>query len=259
MSQTERQALRQIEDRLRAQALELARGLLPDLENETLERAALWTGLEFLKDSVRQHLQRDELEIRHRQAELEQHSDFAKDIREVYAEAEQEKGRLLEHQGALKPLVLACQGHPRFAQLMRSGYGTRDYKVPFWRYSYHQDKQAARELCQRTGKKNFAQLREDYLSALESLGILQERLKNVAQAPLRSPRKEWQALEERRQGLVRLHLGTAHSRIQLALLRKGPIWHALARASLPPELRQQLEDTGLLLDQLEERRKLKLR
>lgn len=250
-----RQQIEKVEDRLRAQALESACALLPNLEENSLARAAQWTGLDFLRDSILEHIEREEKEIALRQRELEQHPDFKLDIREVYAEVEAEKRRLEEHQRSLKPLIATCNGHPRFAQLVRDGYGTSRYKTPFWRFSYHSDRQAARELCKRTGKATFAALLEEYYAAGESLGVLQERIKHVDQIPRRTPKKEWQQLEERKLGLEKLHLGTARSRIQLALLRQGPIWKSLKQAKMPQELVRSLEATGLLLDQLEELRR----
>jgi len=250
-----RRQIEGVEDRLRAQALEFARSVLPDLKEDSLARAAQWTGLDFLRESIRDHMEREKQEIAQRQQELEQHPDFKLDIREVYAEAEAEKRRLEEHQRSLKPLIVTCNGHPRFAQLVRNGYGTPRYKTPFWRFSYHSDRQAARELCKRTGKANFTALLEEYYAAGESLDLLQERMKHVEQMPRRTPKKEWQQLEDRKLGLEKLHLGTAHSRIQLALLRQGPIWNHLKQAQLPPDLARNLEYTGLLLDQLDELRR----
>ena len=249
-----RDQIARVEDLLRQEAQELSLRLLPGLEPEQLAQAHLWTGLDFLQPTLLELLQREREQLQTRRQRLEQEPDFQIPVSESQRLASAELRRLREHQADLTPFLRTCHGHPRFADLLRNGYGTGSYATPFWRLSFYADRRAAAELCQRTGKKNFAALLRDYQSANESYDILDDRLHNLKQRPA-GPRQEWEQLGQRLTELDRVYLSTAQSRIQLALLKGGPCWDRLAKVELERELRRLVEATGLLKDQLDELRK----
>ena len=246
-----RDQISRVEDLFRQEALELARRLLPDLSQR--EQAYEATGLDFLQPLLMELLAAERQQLEERRALLEQDPDFSTPVSESRRLAAEELRRIQEHQAALVPLLRICHGHPRFAHLLDSGYGTGRYGVPFWRLSYYADRKAASEICQRAGKKNFSALLRDYQSANESYDVLHDRLEQIQQRPP-TPRQEWEQLGRRLENLERVHLSTAQSRIQLALLKGGPCWDVLSRVTLDAEMRRLVEATGLLRDQLDELR-----
>ncbi len=251
-----RQRIEKLEDRLRSQARTLASQLLPDLSDEALSRAQRWTGLDFLGPAFRQHVERDRQDILNRRRELESHPDFSKSAEEQIESIETERQRLEGHKEALLPLLRACEAHPRFGELLKKGYGTQRYRTAFWRLSFYRDRSVARELCRRTGKKTFQELIDDYRQAVESFEVLQQRLQELKSAYQKSPRKQWELLGQRLESLDSVHLNTAQSRIQLALLKGGQVYRCLEQSSeMPRDLRLALEESRLLHDQLDELRR----
>jgi len=242
-----------IEDLLRQETQELAQRLLPDLAQ--LERAHHATGLDFLEPGAfQQNLERQRRQLQQRREALQQDPDFSRPISDSQRLAAAERKRLQEHQAALVPLIQICHRHPRFAQLLKNGYGTGRYATPFWRMSYYADRKAAAELCQLTGKKNFATLLRDYQSANEAFDVLHGRLQDLQRKSV-SARQEWESLGTQLETLDRLALSTAQTRLQLALLKGGSCWQILEKAGLDRELRGLVDSTRLLLDQLEELRR----
>ncbi len=79
---------------------------------------------------------------------------------------------LAEAQELRKPgaeVLRTCLEHPRFERLMEIGFGTEAQKSPWWRYSYWQDRSAAKELvAQFPGKTTFAEVREEVRVAGET-------------------------------------------------------------------------------------------
>jgi hypothetical protein len=246
-----RDQISRVEDLLRQETHELSLRLLPGLEQ--LGKAHEYTGLDFLKPSFLDILTREREQLEQRRAELEGAPDFHVPVSESQRLAAAERRRIQEHQAALVPLIRICHSHPRFAELLRNGYGTGRYATPFWRLSYYADRKAAAELCQKAGKKNFAALLRDYHSANDSYDVLHERLEDLQERPP-TPRQQWEQLGRRLQELESVHLSTAQSRIQLALLKGGPCWAALQGAPLSPDVKQLVEATGLLKDQLDQLR-----
>jgi hypothetical protein len=249
-----REEIAACEDQLREATRVLAARLLPSLDQSTLDRCRLQTGLDFLNAQLLQHLAQERTDLEHQKSCLEKHPQYEgcpKLHAELHAE---EQGRLSSHRAALIPFLRACEGHPRFARLLRSGYGTARYDTPFWRLSFYSDRAAATELCQRTGKKSWAALLHDYETAAESYEVLSERLRELSQVRPRTPREEWESLERRLQSLSALHLQTAQSRLQLALLKGGEIWSRLQATELESSLHEAVLHAGLLHDQLQELR-----
>ncbi len=78
-----------------------------------------------------------------------------------------------EHLAPLLGVIAACN-HPRITRLIESGYGTSAYTTGFWRMSYYEDWKAGDEILARfPGKTFFAQVREDYIRAMQSVSPLQ--------------------------------------------------------------------------------------
>lgn len=100
------------------------------------------------------------------------------------------------HHQALQPVLKTCFKHPRFPELLQSGYGTKKYKKKFWRLAYHMDRKAAQEIEEACGDRPFAEIRADVISALEASSILDQRIKDLQQR-----RKDIEALCARRSKL----------------------------------------------------------
>ena len=254
-----RQRIEGAEDRLRREAQELARVLLPELSEEALQRARRWTGLDFLGPNLLENVERDRRDIETSRCELESHPDFARSPAAQIEAIETERQRLEGHKQALVPLLRACEADPRFTELVKKGYGTGRYRSAFWRLSFYRDRSDARDLCRRAGKKSFAELVEDYRQAVESFDVLQQRLQELKSAYQRSPRKLWEQLGQRLDKLEAVHLNTAQSRLQLALIKGGNVWGQLERSGdLPRDLKLAVNSACLLHDQLEELRRQRM-
>jgi hypothetical protein len=251
-----RQRTNECEDKLRCEAQRLAQLLLPDLGGPTLEQARAWTGLEYLGPKILEVLETERRALEQQRQVLEQSPEFGQCEHEAARQLQQEKGRLKEHLAALIPFLRTCEGHPRFAELVKKGYGTSAYQGRFWRLSYYSDRSAAAELCRRTGKASWDELMRDYRLATESYSVLGERLQDF-DATRRSPKREWEHLGRCLQGLEALHLQTLRVRLQLSLLKGGDIWARLESQSLPPRLKDQVQITALLADQLQELRRMR--
>ena len=109
-------------------------------------------------------------------------------------------------------------------------------------------------MCERTGKKNFAALLRDYEAALDSYETLNGRLDHLRTGPP-PPRLEWEQRGRQLEDLAASQLLTLQTRLQLALLKGGPIWTNLERSVMEAELARLVQSTGLLRDQLEELRR----
>ncbi len=239
-----------LEDQFRTASQELACALLPTLTLEEIERARIYTGLDFLQPSLLNGLSIKQEQLQNERRELEQQPNFDTDPKVLQSVTEDERQRLQDHQAALLPLLRTCLGHPRFSHLLRAGYGTSKYGFPFWRMSYYRDRKAAEELCQRTSHTSFSALLHDYHSANQAYESLSLKLEGLnSHTP--SARQLWRDLGRQIEQLEQSHLSTVRTRITLALLKGGSIWKSLAAAELPLQchelysfarsIRQQLE------------------
>ncbi|MBN9418199.1 hypothetical protein ABS71_07395 [bacterium SCN 62-11] len=251
-----RDQIARLEDQLRQENQVLALALLPSLDTEVVALAQRRTGLSFLLPSLFEILAAERRELEERRRHLESLPEFAVPIRESQRLTQDEIRRIREHQAALVPLIRECHGHPRFALLLRLGYGTGRYSTPFWRLSFYADRSAAEELCRRTGKKNFAALLRDYESAMDSYETLNGRLDSLKTGPP-PPRLEWEQRGRQLEELAGTQLITQRARLQLALFKGGAIWRVLEQSGLEPELARLVQAAGLLRDQLEELRKMR--
>lgn len=241
-----------VEDQVRTATQALAAGLITKMTVAHLEQARQWTGLEFLQPSLMNSLEseRGQLEVERR--ELEQEPDFHIDPKIVREQSELEKQRIKDHQAALLPLLRTCLGHPRFTQLLKSGFGTPKYGCPFWRMSFYRDRQAADEICRRTNHKTFSSLLDDYHSANQAYESLANKLEGLGEPPQTS-RQRWTAIGRRITHMEQIHLNTVHTRITLALLKGGPVpvWSNLEQADLPDTCKGLYQTARSLRDQLE--------
>ncbi|MBS2034900.1 hypothetical protein JST97_07925 [bacterium] len=253
-----RQQISRVEDQLRHEAQKLSVHLLPSLDPEVVALAQQRTGLSFLLPTLFDILGQEREQIEARRRELEALPEFGLSVSESQRLTQAELKRIRDHQAALVPLIRECHGHPRFALLLKLGYGTRAYSTPFWRLSFYADRRAAEELCRRTGKKNFAALLRDYEAAMDSYDTLNGRLESLKSGPP-PPRLEWEQRGRQLEELAATQLVTQQARLQLALLKGGPIWSRLEKTKLEPELAILVESTGLLRDQLEELRQQRAR
>ena len=249
-----RDQITRVEDLLRQETQELALRLLPSLEPEVVAQTQQRTGLAFLLPVLFEVLASERGHIEARRKHLEGLPEFAISVSESQRLAQAELRRIREHQAALVPLIRECHGHPRFAHLLRLGYGTGRYITPFWRLSFYADRRAAAELCARTGKKNFAALLRDYEAAIDSYETLNGRLDHLRTGPPPA-RLEWEQRGRQLEELAATQLVTLQTRLQLALLKGGSIWDRLEKSGLDPELGRLVQSTGLLRDQLEELRR----
>ena len=249
-----RDQIARVEDLLRQETQELSLRLLPSLDPEVVALAQRRTGLSFLLPTLFDILEAERKQIVERRRQLESLPEFAVSVSESQRLAQAELKRIRDHQAALVPLIRECHGHPRFALLLRLGYGTGRYSTPFWRLSFYADRRAAEELCRRTGKKNFTALLRDYEAAMDSYETLNGRLDHLKSGPPPA-RLEWEQRGRQLEELARTQLVTQQARLQLALFKGGPIWKTLEKSGLEPELARLVESTGLLRDQLEELRR----
>jgi hypothetical protein len=249
-----REQIARVEDSYRQETRRLALALLPSLEPEVVARAHRSTGLSFLLPSLFEILAAERRQLEERRLHLEGLPEYQVSVSESQRLTQAEVKRIREHQAALTPLIRECHGHPRFATLLRLNYGTARYSTPFWRLSFYADRKAAEELCRRTGKKNFAALRYDYESAMDSYETLNGRLDSLKSGPPPA-RLEWEQRGRQLEELARTQLNTQQARLQLALFKGGPIWAILENSGLQAELAQLLEAAGLVRDQLEELRR----
>lgn len=79
---------------------------------------------------------------------------------------------------ALEPFFSAT-AHPRLHHLLAVGYGTGDYKVPFWRLSYYSDWEAADAILARVPGKTFEQFRAEYEENDRAMRALNERASEI--------------------------------------------------------------------------------
>lgn len=249
-----REEMVRVEDLLRRETQRLSAALLPNLDPEVVSLAQRRTGLSFLLPVLFEILEAERRQIVERRQHLENLPEFGISVSESQRLAQAEFKRIREHQAALVPLIRECHGHPRFALLLRLGYGTGRYSTPFWRLSFYTDRRAAEELCRRTGKKNFSALLRDYETAMDSYETLNGRLDHLKSGPP-PVRLEWEQRGRQLEELAQTQLVTQQARLQLALFKGGPIWANLEKSGLEPELAQLLESAGLLRDQLEELRR----
>lgn len=175
--QTERQKV--LEQRDQA-AADLGRALLPALDPPSIARAAQITGLVGLpqenlpgqRESRRAWLSQRLSEITHdpryRDRELLRHPRTGSLVTALADATEQRR--------PLADVVDRCESHMRWTRLLELGWGTEEQKAPWWRFSYWSDRSAAAEIVAQSGKASFAEVREEYRVAKETVATYDAEL-----------------------------------------------------------------------------------
>jgi hypothetical protein len=166
-----------------SQALEeLLAALLPALAPDALHRAAQLTGyVPLLQPSVMGELQAERARLEERIAQIEPdprfvHREFLRTPR--IGKLTREVDEILEHRVPFVAL-LRDASHPRIDHLIANGYGTPEYKVPFWRLSYYNDWEASDQILQFFPGKTFAELRDEYIKARDTNAAFEARLADL--------------------------------------------------------------------------------
>ena len=82
-----------------------------------------------------------------------------------------------EYRRALTPVLSTCELHPMFEHLWTTSFGTPEHKSTWWRYSYWQERTAADAIvAEFPGKTTFAEVRQEYLRAKDSIAIYDAEL-----------------------------------------------------------------------------------
>ena len=161
---------------------ELLAALLPALTPEALHRAAQLTGyVPLLQPSVIGELQAERARLEERIAQIEPdprfvHREFLRAPR--IGKLTREVEEILEHRGPMVTLLREAS-HPRIDHLIASGYGTSEYKVPFWRLSYYNDWEAGDQILQLFPGKSFAELRDEYVKSRDANAAFEARLADL--------------------------------------------------------------------------------
>lgn len=172
--------------------------LLPDLEAATIETFKTRSGIE-IDPGLADEMAADRAECLRELEAIEGHPLYlSKDrtLAPTTGELDSDLAELRLHHQALQPVLKTCFKHPRFPELLESGYGTKQYKKRFWRMAYHVDRAAAKEIEEACGGRPFSEIRADVISALEASSILDQRIKS-----LQKKRKEIEELCARRSKL----------------------------------------------------------
>ncbi len=155
---------------------ELVAVLLPTLDARSCSHAAERTGYTTLvRGRPLEAMEEERAVLRGRLAAIERehrfvHRSYLRDPRG--GKLVLELAELMQSRAAVADTLHACE-HPRFAQLIESGYGTESYTTPFWRLSYYADWEAGDAIVERfPGKTTFAEVQEAYLRARDTVTTL---------------------------------------------------------------------------------------
>ncbi len=148
-----------------------------------------------------------------------------------------------EHRGPFAAIIVMCEQHPRFEGLWGSGFGTPEHSASWWRYSYWQDRSAADELVTKfQGKTSFAEVRDEYARAKETVLVFDGELRN-----LRAQIAEGEALDREYAALYEEHRtldarGLEHTRSRIVQHLLG-----IDAAAVSQRLRSSPATSGLLM------------
>lgn len=172
-----------LEERTASALGELVAALLPDLSQPSIQRAVQLTGyLPLLSNDLPRAMAQTKQQLEGRIAEIEADRRY----RDRLLLRAPRVGMLVRDVAELEefraPLVDLCEKcqHPRLARLLESGYGTPKYNIGFWRVSYYQDWRAADEILAKfPAGKAFADLRNEYNSACETIAVYDTKLSKL--------------------------------------------------------------------------------
>jgi hypothetical protein len=170
----------ELENEYRTAFNDLGASLLPTLDPQTLQWAVQVTGYapfqssdpiamrEQERASLQQQLAAIENDPAFRDRELQRHPRTGTLITRM--------NELQEHRRPWAE-VLQNAAHERIERLLEVGYGTEDYKVPFWRLSYYSDWEAGDQILEKfPGKKDFGEVRKEILQARETVSTLETEI-----------------------------------------------------------------------------------
>jgi len=162
-------------------AHDLGQALLPSLDPPVIAKAAETSGLVGLpsenipaKVEARRkwlvgRLREIEHDQRYAQRELLRHPTTGSLTRAI--------AENLDLQQPSKEVIATCDDHPRFGRLQMTGFDLPEFHVPWWRYSYWEDRSAANEIVAKfSGKTTFAEVLTEYASAQETLKVFEGEL-----------------------------------------------------------------------------------
>jgi len=214
--QTER---RKVEGERDQAANDLGRAVLPALDAQSIARAAQITGLvglpgedlpgqrEARRAFLVGRLRAISADPLYRDRELFRHPRTGSHVVAI-KEAEEQKAPFVQ-------VLFECESHERFARLIETGYGTAEQKTAWWRFSYWSDRSAAAELVAKLAKTSFAEVREEYRVAKETVATYDAELGRLRRevAAGEALDKEYAALYEEHQHLDEWAL--QHARVRL--------------------------------------------
>lgn len=164
---------------------ELGRTLLPDLSPTSIARAVALTGFATLQtDDLPGRMAAEKTQLERRRAEIDRDPHFTQRELLMHPRTGSLTRQLAEIEDLKRPwdgVMAGCTGHPRFARLIESGWGTETYDGGWWRVSYWKDHSAAADLLKVFSEApDFNAVRAQYFQAcdtLQKLGAERDRLK----------------------------------------------------------------------------------
>ena len=210
----------EVASRYQEAADELARQLLPALDEPALGRAAdLLAYPTILKWNLLRDRDADKAALAERIVAIERDPRYIeRDL--LLAPGVGKLVRALAEQRHFKEPysgLLRKAAHPLLGRLLATGYGTDEYKVPFWRLSFYALWEAGDAIVERfPGKKTFGELRGELLEAQEAMESFDARI-NELQKEIGAVRA---LVDERQECATKLDsvdarwLATAHERIR---------------------------------------------
>jgi hypothetical protein len=155
---------------------DLGQALLPSLDPPAIARAAETTGLVGLPGEdipakvrgrrawLRGRITEIERDRRYVDRELLRHPHTGSLTRAIAEATDMREPSVA--------VIATCEGHVRFARLFEIGFDAPEFRAPWWRYSYWEDRWAADAIVALfPGKKAFAEVRKEYESAKETLAV----------------------------------------------------------------------------------------
>ncbi len=189
--QATRREVSQLVSRQEVALSELASAILPSLTPAAVEQAVTLTGyrlfatqnpaneLRLAQQRILAQVSERDAAIDRRITEIEQLPEFQNRLllrAPRTGTLTREIAELEEFREPFADVLRRCE-HPRLARLIEASYGLPEYSVPFWRLSYFSDWKAADEIVAQFGAgKTFAEVRQQLLTARESVAVYDQKL-----------------------------------------------------------------------------------
>lgn len=164
---------------------DLGQALLPSLDPRMIAAAANAAGLVGLPaENIPARLEARRAWLRARLAHIERDPRFAQRELLRHPQTGSLTRALAEAQEYRKPasgVIDACENNIRFSRLWQSGFGTPEFSAPWWRYSYWEDRSAAQTLVAMFNKTTFAEVRDEYQRAKETVAVYDSEIARIRQ------------------------------------------------------------------------------